>query len=396
MKYNGIVLSDVHVGSFDVEKLYTEFENVFINYIIEFENSNNLDFLIITGDFFDSKFYLNDKKSLYAYKMLKRICDVCPNSKIRIVYGTESHECNQYDIMNIINLHDDIKVIKTVESEEIFDGLNFLYLPEEVMLDKKEYYNNYFIENEYNYVFGHGIIQEVMTNVVKHMNISKEKRERVPVFTTKELENICKGEVYFGHYHLNREIDDKIISVGSFSRWQFWEDERKGFHHISYDTDKEKYNREFIENTLAETYVTINFGYNSEVFKSEDNLQRELDKCDNFIKTDAIDHIRFQLNIPIDNDHPEAIMNYVKERYKYNKSVKVNVVNGYIEEKKEQAKKEISEENKKYSFIYDETPMENKISYYIVIEKDKNIDPDTIYIYLNCSVEEIISKIEAD
>ena len=132
------------------------------------------------------------------------------------------------------------------------------------------------------------------------------------------------------------------------------------------------------------------------VFKSEDNLQRELDKCDNFIKTDAIDHIRFQLNIPIDNDHPEAIMNYVKERYKYNKSVKVNVVNGYIEEKKEQAKKEISEENKKYSFIYDETPMENKISYYIVIEKDKNIDPDTIYIYLNCSVEEIISKIEAD
>ena len=205
MKYNGIVLSDVHVGSFDVEKLYTEFENVFINYIIEFENSNNLDFLIITGDFFDSKFYLNDKKSLYAYKMLKRICDVCPNSKIRIVYGTESHECNQYDIMNIINLHDDIKVIKTVESEEIFDGLNFLYLPEEVMLDKKEYYNNYFIENEYNYVFGHGIIQEVMTNVVKHMNISKEKRERVPVFTTKELENICKGEVYFGHYHIHKE-----------------------------------------------------------------------------------------------------------------------------------------------------------------------------------------------
>ena len=339
---------------------------------------------------------MNDKKSLYAYKMLKRICDVCPNSKIRIVYGTESHECNQYDIMNIINLHDDIKVIKTVESEEIFDGLNFLYLPEEVMLDKKEYYKNYFIENEYNYVFGHGIIQEVMTNVVKHMNISKEKRERVPVFTTKELENICKGEVYFGHYHLNREIDDKIISVGSFSRWQFGEDERKGFYHISYDTDKEKYNREFIENTLAETYVTINFGYNSEVFKSEDNLQRELDKCDNFIKTDAIDHIRFQLNIPIDNDHPEAIMNYVKERYKYNKSVKVNVVNGYIEEKKEQAKKEISEENKKYSFIYDETPIENKISYYIVIEKDKNIDPDTIYIYLNCSVEEIISKIEVD
>ena len=394
MKYNGLIISDIHVGSFDVEKLYEEYENIFIKYILD---NKEPDFIIITGDFFHSKFFLNDKKSLYAYKMLKRLCDVCNNTKIRIVYGTESHECNQYEILNIMSLHKDIKVIKYVESEELFENLNVLYIPEEVMLDKKEYYKDYFIDNKYDYVFGHGIIQEVMTDAVRHMNMSKvNKRERVPVFTTAELSNVCRGEVYFGHYHINREIDDKIISVGSFSRWQFGEEERKGFYSISCDTEKNKYKRKFIENTLADTFVTINFGYKSEIFNSEEKLQKELDKCDDFIKRDTIDHIRLQFNIPIDNENPESIMNYVKERYKYNKDVKINMINGYIEEKKEKAKEEIKEENKKYSFIYDETPIENKISYFIVIEKDKNIDPELISIYLSSTVDEILNKIDID
>ena len=147
---------------------------------------------------------------------------------------------------------------------------------------------------------------------------------------------------------------------------------------------------------MADTFVTINFGYKSEIFNSEEKLQKELDKCDDFIKRDTIDHIRLQFNIPIDNENPESIMNYVKERYKYNKDVKINMINGYIEEKKEKAKEEIKEENKKYSFIYDETPIENKISYFIVIEKDKNIDPELISIYLSSTVDEILNKIDID
>ena len=48
-------------------------------------------------------------------------------------------------------------------------------------------------ENEYDYVFGHGVIQEVMTMVKRKS--TKNKRITTPIFTTKELSSICKGDV---------------------------------------------------------------------------------------------------------------------------------------------------------------------------------------------------------
>ena len=48
-------------------------------------------------------------------------------AKLRIVYGTESHECNQYDVLSMMSLYDDIRIIKTVETEELLPGLNILY-----------------------------------------------------------------------------------------------------------------------------------------------------------------------------------------------------------------------------------------------------------------------------
>ena len=189
MKYNGIVFADLHVGAMNLEQLHEEYVEMLINRIKE---KNKLDFLIIAGDFFDHKFYLNDKESIMAYYMLNELIEACKEKKckIRIVYGTESHECNQYDILSNIDAYDDVKVIKSVEEEELLPNMNVLYLPEEHIVNKKEYYKDYFQNiNKYDYIFGHGVIREVMHEISIHIkeNDEKSKRKAVPVFNTAEL-----------------------------------------------------------------------------------------------------------------------------------------------------------------------------------------------------------------
>jgi len=391
MKHKGLIISDIHVGAFDIEKQYNEYQVAFIDYI---KNLNKLDFIIITGDYFHKKFFLNDKESLYAYKMMQELIDVCKDmhTKIRIVYGTESHECNQYDILNVLDLYTDIKVIKTVTDEYLFDDLHILYIPEEYMTDKYEYYKDYLYSNNvYDYIFGHGVIREVMKDAVAHMKASSDnKRKKVPIFTSEELGSICNGQVYFGHYHINYNIDDKVISVGSFSRWKFGEDAPKGFYELNVDTSKFKYDFKFIENNITDTYKTIMFGYNSDIFSDPGIMYKELNKVDKLIEADVFDNVRFDFNIPTTIESPESIINYIKERYKYNNNIKVLFTNGYIKSRKDKDN-ETLKENDKYEFIFDKSlDIPTKVSQFISIEYNKNIPIGVIDRYLNADINEIL------
>lgn len=392
MKYRGYIISDIHVGAMDLETLYNEYTELFINRI---KKDTKLDFVIVCGDFFDHKFYLNDNAAKMSYKMLKDLIEVCKDKDIplRFVYGTESHECNQYDIMNVMKLYDNVKVIKFVSEEELLPDLNILYLPEEHVNDMDDYYSKYLSNyDKYDYVFGHGVIREVMTDLSVHIdNKSDDKRKKTKVFTTKELDNVCKGEVYFGHYHINIETDDKFFSIGSFSRWRYGEEERKGFYIVECNTDKEKYSHEYIENTLAKDYKTIRIGYDNEVFTNEDKLKESIDGFNNMIKREAYDNIRVVFNIPSNIEHPESTINYIKETLKKSDNIKVEIVNGYIDEKRKIQKEKVNETNQLYSFIFDKNlPLEDKTSKFISITYNKEISSSDIKKYLYQPLNEII------
>ena len=394
-KYIGMVISDIHVGAMDLEKLHNEYLEMFIKKIYSMDK---LDFLIIDGDTFDHKFYLNDKEATVAYVMLKELVLACKEkgAVIRIVYGTESHECDQYNILSLLKIYDKIEVVKYAKEEELLEDLHILYLPEEHLLDKNKYYEKFFNnENKYDYIFGHGIVREVMKDVVVHIqnteSTSTNKRKKVPIFTSAELKRITKGQVYFGHYHMNQEIDNKIFSVGSFSRWKFGEEGRKGYYILKCDTEKNKYKQEFIENTMADGYKTISFGYDNKVFESEDNMNESLASIEKLIERDVYDNVRFVFNIPSDVENPESTMNYLKERFKYNNNIKVEIVHGYIEEKRKQQKEQVKTDNEKYSFIFDKNlEIEDKISRFITLEYDKNIPTDNISNYIYKSLNEIL------
>lgn len=396
MKREGLVISDIHVGAFDISRLYTEYTNMFIDYI---RRLDKLDFVIIAGDFFDHKFYLNDKKSVMAYKMLTDLFEVCKpkNTKIRIVYGTESHECNQYDVLSILDNYDDIRIIKQCEEEDLFEDMKVLYIPEERLENPDKYYEEYFIKKEYyDYIFGHGIIREVMTDAVVAMENRKSfkssKQLKVPIFSSAQLEYCCKGQTFFGHYHINKNINDKVFYCGSFSRWIFGEEEDKGFYHIARSC-KNKYASKFIKNQQAQTFVTIGYGYESDIYSDIDKMDQALNHADNLIKDKVFDHVRFMFSIPASVENPESTVNYLKERYKFDDKVKLQIVHGYIENRKEEKKKEIERDNAVFVFIYDKNvAIDEKVQRFIYIKNGRDILRDYIKVYLSNPVQEIINN----
>jgi len=391
--YHGFIISDIHVGAMNLEQLHKEYQKLFIE---EIRSAKKLDFIIVGGDFFDRKFYLNDPETTMAYRMLKELLEACKerNIPIRFVYGTESHECDQYNIMDLLKIYENIRVIKYAEEEELLPGLNVLYLPEEYLFNKDEYYEPFFKNHKkYDYIFGHGVIREVMKEQVAHIENSQgnTKRKKVPIFSSSELSYCCKGQVFFGHYHINYDIDEKIFSIGSFSRWKFGEEGKKGYYKVECTPEKKKYKAEYRENTLTDKYDTVSFGYDAPIFSSVDALQEASIGIDKMIEKSVKNHVRFIFNIPTQVENPEATVNYLKERFKQKDNVKIEIVHGYIEEKKKQQQEEVDETNKKYAFIYDNNlTLEDKTSRFLSIEYNKELPIEEVAIYLYKPLQEIL------
>ena len=395
MKYHGLVIADLHVGAMNLEKTHEEVSKVFVEKI---KDSQNLQFIIIAGDFFDHKLFLQEQATFLGYSILIDIINICRERdiKLRIVYGTESHEVNQYDLISVFSKDTDVKVIKEVAEEELLPGLQVLYLPEEHIANKDEYYKDFFSnENKYDYIFGHGIIREVTSDLARHAeDTSDNKRLKVPVFNTRELGYICKGQVFFGHYHINQSIDDKYFSIGSFSRWKYGEEGRKGFYEVTCNPEKEKYKAEYIENDLAETYTTISYGYDDEIFQSEQKFQDALTHVDKLLDDHIFDHVRFIFNVPESMENPESTITHLRERFKSKENMKLEIQHGYIETKREKQKEVIDSENKKYGFIRDiNLPLEEKTSRFISIEYGKEIPSSRIKSFMMDDIKDIFKEV---
>ena len=392
MKIKGLIFADLHIGAMNLTQQYREIENVLFASIKKYKP----DFIISLGDFFDHKASLNDSLSYYSFLVFTKIISICEeigiNPKIRFVYGTESHEWKQYKIIETSKTNLDIKVIHYCEEEELFPDFNVLYIPEEHIYSKSEYYEKYLSNTKkYDYIFGHGVIREVMKEAALSSDKDESKRKKVPVFSTGELMYACKGQTYFGHYHINTNMNDEVIYCGSLNRWIFGEEDPKGMYYIEKKNDE--YNNEFIENEYAEIYKTIYFGYDSKIFKDMSLLNNKLSQIEDMIKDGAINKVRFEFNIPPDIDNPEYIIKVINDKYKFNQNVKVNIVNGYIDEKRKKDKEELDQWNIENAPLLDPNKsIEEKVSYFISVEYKRDITPEKIKIYLNNPLSEIIKN----
>lgn len=375
-----LFIADLHIGAMPLEQTKKEFKIIEDYYL----KKTHINISIIGGDFFDHKLYANSEYISFALYAMNFICS--HSSIVRIVYGTKSHEWDQYSIFNLIDICD-YKVIKHVSTEELY-GLNILYLPEEHIYDKDEYYEEFFNEdNKYDYVFGHGVIEEVMSEAVRHTD-KKVERLRVPTFKSSELDRICKGKVYFGHYHIYSNIDDKIFYCGSFSRYKFGEDREKGF--ISFGYKNKKYKESFIINTEALNYMTIGFGFNDKILYDEDAFYDKLQKIKNN-KNLIYDKLRIVVNIPEDHNNPDFIMKVLQDTFRDSDNIKVTIANGYIKKLRENSKQKVKEFMNKFGFLFDkELPLEEKTRLYLLEHDDYELQSEKIKKYNSEKLQDII------
>ena len=208
------IISDIHFGAGSPTKLFDELR-FFLSYL---QDLPSLDLIVIDGDYFDSKLYVQStatKLAVYFMNLLVHTAKM-KQAKIRIVYGTESHDAMQYRIFSYYETDTslDFRVIYKVTEEEIFDDVYALYLPEEYVLDKKEYYMD-FLNNKkkYDFVFDEKIKNQQLTLVgnfkVRMKNIEDIKREYV-CLTDEIFGSIGECLMVFKEYIKDKEVMEEF------------------------------------------------------------------------------------------------------------------------------------------------------------------------------------------
>jgi DNA repair exonuclease SbcCD nuclease subunit len=237
------LIADIHLGAIDIE-IYQNELNWFINWVKE----NEIDCVVILGDLFDRKIPMTSKDSSFSHIFLNNLKNL--GITVIIEQGTLSHDLNQLD--NFAYLEDSrFRIYRTTKIDNVL-GMDILHIPEEYEDDKDSYYNKY-LNIKVDHAWGHGQFDFAGFWASKSI-IRKNKI----IWSVSDFKNV-KGLVDFGHVHIRME---KGICgyPGSFSRFQFGEEDPKGFYYRKYDIINHKViEKKFIENKEASLYKTINF-----------------------------------------------------------------------------------------------------------------------------------------
>ena len=379
MKYKGVLIADIHFGALPVDNLYNELQ-MFLEYI----EKKSIDFIVILGDWFDRKLNMNSKDAKYSTLFFERICQIAIDNdiKIRIIQGTESHDNNQLEILDILakNKQLDFKIFYEVTEEELFPDFNVLYVPEEYITSFDEKYGIY-MDKTYDMIFGHGVIQEV--KFAAYLQQSEKTMKKAPIFKSKWLTDICVGPIFFGHVHTRDVFHDRVYYVGSYSRWHFGEEEDKGFYYVKYDNETYEYEAKFIVNELAKRYDTI------EIYDKDTGFYRmEKDKQIQFV-IDIInslkkDNLRLQFYIPDNYSEDKLLISLLNESLSKYKDVKLDFkMNSKIKSRKEVEEK-VNILLERYGFIFDnKIDCYSKIRQFILEKYNKDISINKIKDYTN-------------
>lgn len=263
-----LLLADIHIGSItDTNYVYSVMTGIIDKEII----STKTDAVVILGDYFDRLFKANEEYVGLAVNIMSYLVMACKrnDTKIRIIYGTESHEMNQYKIFNhhFRSKDIDMKLFTTV-TEENLCGVDVLYVPEEYMKDKEEFYKDTIYSGKhYKYIFGHGMIREGLQNS-QFIKQDTSGEAKVPFFNSQELSSIA-DIIVFGHIHIGYDCGN-IHYIGSLFRDSFGEEKEKRYGIIEDDEIT------FVENKKAYIYDTFEFFENSDIYKSPDNLVKHI------------------------------------------------------------------------------------------------------------------------
>lgn len=302
-----LVLSDIHLGH---SKTKSEEIVNHLDAFFEYYQTNTvyteLDIIIIAGDLFDSLLDFASIDIHIASLWVSRLVGFCSlyKIKLRILFGTPSHDWNQSRIVEtLIRMIDkpiDFKYIETLYIERMDDlDIDILYIPDEwtpntdlTFTQVQELMKSKGLL-QVDIAVMHGCFNYQLQNVPGHIQRHSEANYL----------SVVKYFISIGHFHTFSTYE-RIIAQGSFDRLAHGEEEPKGGVIIQI-TKEDEMRFDFIENKHAKIYKTIQF-------RSYD-LDKCMEKLDRFVK--KLPHDSY-VRIKAVKDHPlYAGLDRLKLRY---------------------------------------------------------------------------------
>jgi len=215
--------------------------------------------IVCSGDLFDKRIPHDSEEAIQISIWMTELCELAKEFNVSLVFllGTPSHDQGQPRWIVIINeeiakIGADVRYYDKVTVDKLYpDGPNALFIPDEVNHSSDLTYKEA-VEaikmaglDKVEIAVMHGMFhyQEPIRTVVSH---SEEK-----------YHEIVKHLIIIGHHHTHTKFG--IIRVpGSMERLRHNEEEDKGHFETVYSPTEGVLEEEFIVNTDAEIFATIN------------------------------------------------------------------------------------------------------------------------------------------
>lgn len=381
--YDILVISDLHWGVLDEEEMCDQYEFIFYfiqNYLV--------DLIVIAGDYFDFKLYLNSKRTIKALEWFDRLFHLAKArgvKAIRMFRGTISHDADQMDVFRKYEKEDDnfFRIFEECTSEETLPNLQCVYCPDEIMQTGKyvmRYMDELFANNQLG--FFHGSFDVVMNQAIslEDMIVETDGMDVITsiTFPFDLFRKLVDYAWIGGHWHDGKGYSN-VYYTGSATRWKHNEDEPKGIGFIRVNLEEGTYFYRKILNPIAPKYITYEV--------HPDHISESIDVAADRIIADIAAHIlacetndeKYQIRIMIYEFEKtldsENIVRILKDHYASNSNVVIRVKSNakrkkkrIIEEKKEVdlsfiRNKDISISEQIYEFIKRTTSEEVPLEY---------------------------------
>lgn len=351
MIYNILAISDIHWGVIDHNIIESELE-LFIRFLIEYDDNDKIHLVVICGDYFDSKLLMNSKSAIKSIEWMNRLYNICKerNIKIRIIKGTKEHDNDQLDVFDHLDDNDTFRIFRENYLErDVLPGLNAIFCPDE-NINSEEYYikyaNNILTEDPIHIGFFHGSFDVVLPDIV--VQLSEESSAKSIIYYYDYWVNIIHGPMISGHFHDSQEIEH-LKYLGSNTRWAFNEENDKGFGFIRYNTDTEKYQYNHIKNIYTSVYKT--FTLNTLLYNNIDDYNNFIKVIDRYMEDNPNDYVRIHIFLEDDRKETLDFINNLKFYYINKKKLKITVKDNLKKQKKNTEKEKHNKLKSEYDFI---------------------------------------------
>ena len=350
MIYRFITLADIHWGAMDSELTYQH-----LQYVLDFirKMKNQIDFVVIAGDYFDYRIQLNSRTALLAVQWFDELVNTCKENgvkKIRMFKGTREHDNDQLEIFRpTYELGDGFFRLFTVTmAEDLFKDLRVVYCPDE-NLNLEDYHRDRwyaFVPNP-DIGFFHGNFDTILPSI-EFDRIQKHHLNTM-IYQYEIFSRLIRGPMISGHWHNPTEYKSQYY-VGSYDRWAFGEEEDKGFIYGAYNTEDSSYYIHRVKNPLARLYQTL--VVTSDACSSPADFAVLLEKIRNLCDKDPM--AKFRLNYiesTEDSTRKDTFDEFRKELSSL-RQVKLNTTNLVKREEKTHERKRVETESKEFSYIF--------------------------------------------